>query len=83
MLLLLFAMVLAAPGARGERVFPARAPAGHAKSVAIAALRLDASAAASVGLPALDTAAIASMQRENRANGMRALKLGVVREAPQ
>jgi len=83
-LLVLAAFVLAAPGARAERVYSAEAPQGlHAKSAAAVGLRLSGASAAQVRLPALDAATIDAITRENAAGGLRALKLGVVREAPE
>jgi len=82
-LLVLAAFALAAPAARAERAYSAEAPhALHAKSAVVGGLRLSGASAAQVRLPALDAATVDSILRENAAGGLRALKLGVVREAP-
>lgn len=83
-LLVLAAFALAAPAVRAERVYSVEAPhVAHAKSAAVGGLRLSGASAAQVRLPALDAGTIDSILRENAAGGLRALKLGVVREAPE
>ncbi|HUJ01191.1 MAG TPA: trypsin-like peptidase domain-containing protein [Usitatibacter sp.] len=83
-LLVLFALVLAAPAARAERVFSAQAPqAARPKSAAPVGLRLVRASPAAIRMPALDADTVAGILRENSRGGARALKLGVVREAPQ
>ena len=81
-LLLLIALAIAAPAARAERAFSAQAPRAAHASPAIAGLRLSTVGAAGIRLPALDPATVESIRRENGLGGLRALKLGVVREAP-
>ncbi len=82
-LLVLFALALAAPAARAERVFSAQAPHGaHPKSAAVVGLRLSGASSAAIRMPALDAATVEAIARENARGGARALKLGVVREAP-
>jgi hypothetical protein len=83
-LLVLAALALTAPAARAERAYSAEAPqAARAKSAAVEGLRLPGASAARIRLPALDAATIDSILRENASGGLRALKLGVVRDAPE
>ena len=83
-LLILCVLSLAAPAARAERVFSADAPAAaRPKSAAVVGLRLSGASASAIRLPALDAATVDAIMRENARGGARALKLGVVREAPQ
>lgn len=83
-LLVLFTLALASPAARAERVFSAQAPhSAHSKAAVSAGLRLSAGSAAAIRLPALDAATVEAIRRENALGGARALKLGIVREAPE